>query len=171
MNEMIKDGDIKVNSNDVIKIFEAIDFCNKIISNNIQILSESDKKIFETHLDTVSLLHTKYLKLSDIRVKQHLMYEVLKIIDNKKYDNDLKESENEEVAEQVIKAMSNNKDEYFELYKNIIFGSNNLPENIYFWTGLMIRAYGYDKVRRWVWGEYIELKGMRENIIHFLKKE
>lgn len=167
---MIKDGDIKVNSNDIIKIFEAIDFYNEIIANNMQILSESDKKTFEKYLNMLNLFHTKYLKLSDIRVKQHLMYEVLKIIDNKKY---CLEGSSEENTEQVIEEMLNNKEYCFDTYKNVIFNfdGSDLPENIYFWTGIMIKSYGYDTIRRWVWGEYIELKSMRENIMHLLKKE
>lgn len=156
---ILKKGDVKIDSEDLIELISILEYYECILANNLDILSADEEKEFHQNLESCSVLKYKYIIMADCRRQEHLWYEIVKMIDNGSYD---KHMEPEEALISNLKA--DGIEHCLNVIKSSVIESRELPEYIPYFIGVYIKIFGYDDMRRAVWGEYLQVKGEREKI-------
>lgn len=146
---ILKKGDIKVDSDDLISIFSILESYQDIVHNGVV----PEEKTLGEYINYINTLKMKYLLIPHYRRMEHLWFQILKIIDNKNYEIC---NENISLKEECFI------EDYMELLKGIIKNEQELYDNIKIHIGVMIKIFGIDVVRREIWGCYLDSKKERE---------
>lgn len=84
-NYRVKEGDIKVNADEMKRLFELVGEYHFMLSSMLNELSEDEKKILSHGLEFVEYIQNKYLVLGDLRRQQKQWFDILKKFDDKKF--------------------------------------------------------------------------------------
>lgn len=156
---LIKKGNIKMDSDDLLNLFRLLDNYQYTIFNNLDILDEKERKEMDNCLDIYNVLRTKYILVADCRRREHLWYEILLMIDNEKYDKSAVEYKAETSLDELMKGID-----------FLIKTWQELSDNVGVLIGQLIKTYSHDEVRRAVLGYYLGAKTEREQIMSHLEK-
>lgn len=80
----MKKGDIKVNSSDMEMILSQLSFCQDLLGNMLNDLSEFEKRRLLKGINLYEYVTNKYIVLGDLRNKQASYYDILKRLENDK---------------------------------------------------------------------------------------
>lgn len=79
-----KEGDIKVDSQDMRSLFELLENYHTILSNSLERLAPEEEEQLQKGLVLVELMQNKYIVMGDLRLQQKRWYDVLQKIDSRK---------------------------------------------------------------------------------------
>lgn len=153
---LLKKGDIKVDSDDLITLFDIIENIQCVIGNNLDVLDENERKELDISIEKSHFLRIKYLLIANCRRQEHLWYELLKIIDNGNY---IECMDDVEKIDQKFELES-----YMKLIGDLIINNQELAPNVKILIGIIIKIHGHENVRRSVWGHYLQVKTERERL-------
>ena len=91
---MIKDGDVKIDSAELRRLFLIIEKLQIMINDNIMDeLNEYEKIKFNDDLSFIEYTQNKYIVLGDLRRKQKMWYDTLKKMEKKEFTKDATQEE------------------------------------------------------------------------------
>lgn len=79
-----KEGDIKVDSQDMRSLFELLENYHTILSNSLERLVPEEEEQLQKGLVLVERMQNKYIVMGDLRLQQKRWYDVLQKIDSRK---------------------------------------------------------------------------------------
>ncbi len=79
-----KEGDIKVDSQDMRSLFDLLENYHTILLNSLEQLTPDQEQQLQTGLALVERMQNKYIVMGDLRLQQKRWYDVLQKIDSRK---------------------------------------------------------------------------------------
>jgi len=79
-----KEGDIKVDSQDMRSLFELLENYHTILSNSLERLAPEEEEQLQKGLALVELMQNKYIVMGELRLQQKRWYDALQKIDSRK---------------------------------------------------------------------------------------
>lgn len=151
-NYILKNGDLKINKDDLISLLKGYEYFQNVLFNNLEILDENESKEVQSIYELYLSFFNKYIISGDLRRKEFIWFSLLKKID--------------ELAKDISK---NSTDDgvSIEFYINrislIIEKETEITEEMLMILKIMILKYDYDMIRRSIYEMYIQIKGERES--------
>lgn len=114
-----KQGDIKVNADDLIMILNQLSFCQNLLGNQLNDLTEREKEKLLDGVKTYEYVKNKYIVLGDLRREQAWHYEILKKLENPSFTKKATKDEVEELRNNVFQKYLEFKKKREELQKEL----------------------------------------------------
>ena len=156
---ILKRGDVKIESSDLVSLFSMLENYQYIICNNLEILNEDEKNELNKSIYIYDKLKAKYILIADYRRQEHLWFEILKMIDNGEYEKYVGEEDNN----------SYSLEEYVKTIEYLVKKHQELTPNMRVLIGMLIKLFSFDEVRRSIWGHYMEAKSERERLKNLIE--
>lgn len=150
-NYMLKNGDLKINKDDLISLLKGYEYFQNILFNNLEILDENESKEVQSIYEIYLSFFNKYIISGDLRRKEFIWFSLLKKLD--------------ELAKDISK---NSTDDgvsigfYIDRLSQIVEKEIEITEEMLMILKIMIQKYEYDMIRRSIYEKYIQIKGERE---------
>lgn len=152
---LLKKGDVKISSEDLVTLFQILENYQCIVCNNLDMLNDEERVELDKNIETYDFMKVKYILIADCRRQEHLWYELLKMIENGKYEK--YDGVFDDIEEYSL-------EEYMKMIENLILRNQELTPNIKVLIGMLIELFSFDEVKRCVWGYYLRIKAERERL-------
>lgn len=118
---MTKQGDIKVDVDDLNKILDYLSFCQEMLGNMLNDLTEEEKQTLLKGIKQYEYFKNKYIVLGSIRCEQAMWFKWLKKFDNEEEMKKLNgtEEEKEELRRNILEKYLESKTARERLQKEI----------------------------------------------------